>query len=565
MKKQNKNVAAIIDADSDARLQPPLAKSVRMTLLAVGGVVSILGAGPQATAGDAVYQMEPTTGSTGVELLNESAVGSKQFEFGGYFRSGTGWNQGGGRQRCFTNPGAAGSANEFRLGNECSTYGEAALRTHILKAAGSAPDKAAGYTPDKAAGSTPDKAAGSTPDKAAGSAPDKAVGATPDKSAGSAPDEAAALGIETAPYFNAVTTIAYNPNADTQYEAAGGFANGSSLNLIEAYVEGGNFDDLGLSYWAGKRFYRTVDVHMDDFYYFANMSGNGAGIGNLKTHYGVWRAALLQETATSTAGNGTVTHTDTDTAGSLSKTALDIRLENVALSSIDTLHAWFVAATTPPGTDSAGNRYVQGHGYVAALRYNRKVVGNLLGDFDAKRVGSNDLAVEVGTGVMETFEMNGGTSILATDTHERDAMRIRIVEHATLPLTAHLASHIAAIYENRHQTTSSTTKLGGSGYWWDVGVRPVYAFTAHHSLAFEAGHSEVKDDSETVGVRQMTRFTLAPQVAISNNIFGRPVIRAYLTQTLWNDANRTQLVAGSQEYQKSNSATSVGFQTEVWF
>ena len=39
-------------------------------------------------------------------------------------RSGVGTNDKGGDQVCFSNSGAAG--NEFRLGNECWTYGEIA-------------------------------------------------------------------------------------------------------------------------------------------------------------------------------------------------------------------------------------------------------------------------------------------------------------------------------------------------------------------------------------------------------------------------------------------------------
>jgi len=460
-----------------------------------------------AQAADASYKLEPTTASTGTQLLNELNVGTKQFEFGGYFRAGTGWNQGGGRQRCFRNPGQAASANEFRLGNECGTYGEAALRTHLLKG-----------------------------------------------------------GDKESPYFNAITTVAYTPNADTQYESAGGFQGNSSLNLIEAYVEGGNLDELGLSFWAGKRFYRTVDAHMDDFYYFANMSGNGAGVGNFKTSFGTFRAALLQETSTIASATGVITHIDTGSAGSLSKTAFDLRLDNAKITDVDTLFGWLVAAATPPGTDqTTGTKYLQAHGYAGGIRYNHSIKGNLFGPADDKRVGANDFAAVLGTGVMETLEMNGGSAVSEAASYKKDSRRIRVVDHATIPLTERLATHFAAIYEYRSQTPSMTTGARSNSYWWDIGVRPVYAFTEHYSLAFEAGHSEVRDDSEAVGVRQLTRFTLAPQVAMSNNIFGRPVIRAFVTQSLWNDANRTQLVLNSQEYQNSNSALSLGFQTEVWF
>lgn len=60
--------------------------------------------------------------STVAEAQSTDAVmGSPNFETFGYLRTGIGWSDGGGRQKCFQLPGARA---KYRLGNECETYGE---------------------------------------------------------------------------------------------------------------------------------------------------------------------------------------------------------------------------------------------------------------------------------------------------------------------------------------------------------------------------------------------------------------------------------------------------------
>lgn len=65
-------------------------------------------------------------------LLNSSFV-----DFGTYLRSGIGSNGNGGDQVCFNNPGAAG--NEFRVGNECTTYGELAITSFVKRGTSQSP------------------------------------------------------------------------------------------------------------------------------------------------------------------------------------------------------------------------------------------------------------------------------------------------------------------------------------------------------------------------------------------------------------------------------------------
>ncbi|MGD8913258.1 MAG: carbohydrate porin [Candidatus Thiodiazotropha sp.] len=59
--------------------------------------------------------------ATVASLCCQSAWADDNFEFHGYFRTGTGYNSEGGDQVCFGLPGAV---SKYRFGNECETYGE---------------------------------------------------------------------------------------------------------------------------------------------------------------------------------------------------------------------------------------------------------------------------------------------------------------------------------------------------------------------------------------------------------------------------------------------------------
>ncbi|MCV5663612.1 carbohydrate porin, partial [Escherichia coli] len=54
-------------------------------------------------------------------------------EFHGYLRTGTGSSSEGGKQVCFSAPGAGA---KYRLGNECETYGEVAFALPFGKSDG---------------------------------------------------------------------------------------------------------------------------------------------------------------------------------------------------------------------------------------------------------------------------------------------------------------------------------------------------------------------------------------------------------------------------------------------
>jgi maltoporin len=427
---------------------------------------------------------------------------AKDFDFGAYFRAGTGMNALGGRQSCVTNSGSLG--NEFRLGNECSYYSEISFKTNLLGS----------QTKDP-----------------------------------------------THEFFRTQVTLALSPPDNTQYESSSsGLPNSSYVNVIEGFAEGGNFDDVKMTYWAGKRFYRNTDVHMNDFFYYANMSGIGGGVGDIQTGIGFFKAAILQETPTvNVTSTGSTTALPVYTSsGQISKQALDLRLEAVPLTAIDSLNFWGAAARenggSSRGTANTGTPYLTGGGWAAGMRYRHTLPK-----------GFNDLAAIYGEGVMQTLDM---TAPLITQGNigNSNTWRLRLVDNLATEINDRWATQFATTFESRRAATA----LNAHSNWFNIGVRPTYYMTDHFHLTTQLGYSLVKDEADQVGgnplgSRNMIRATIAPEVNLSRDFFGRPVIRFYVTWSHWNQNNQSFIAANAPEFSDKLSGVFYGFQTEFWY
>ncbi len=62
---------------------------------------------------------------------------------------------------------------------------------------------------------------------------------------------------------------------------------GLTIALPEAYAEARNVFTRGLNLWVGSRLYRGPDVHMADYFYFNDHSGQGAGIEYKRSRFHV--------------------------------------------------------------------------------------------------------------------------------------------------------------------------------------------------------------------------------------------------------------------------------------
>lgn len=147
-----------------------------------------------------------------------TAGAASAFEFHGYFRSGIGWSSKDGGQTCFKLPGAWGNGN-FRLGNECETYGEAQFDHTLFEGKD---------------------------------------------------------GVK----FDYHIMFAYVANQNQDFENLS--QNGNQFALRQNWAEVKNLPFLnGGTAWVGKRYYQRHDVHINDFFYW-DTSGPGAGVEKVK-------------------------------------------------------------------------------------------------------------------------------------------------------------------------------------------------------------------------------------------------------------------------------------------
>jgi maltoporin len=162
------------------------------------------------------------------------AAGCAQaLEFHGYFRSGIGWGDKDGGQTCVTLPGVQGNGN-FRLGNECGTYGEIQFDHNLYDGKD---------------------------------------------------------GVK----FDYHVMLGYFAPAEQDFENLA--ANGSHIALRQNWGEAKNLPFLpaGSSVWIGKRYYQRHDIHINDFFYW-NTSDPGAGIehinlgGDMNASFAIFRA-----------------------------------------------------------------------------------------------------------------------------------------------------------------------------------------------------------------------------------------------------------------------------------
>ncbi len=401
-------------------------------------------------------------------LLSLNAI-AMPVDFHGYLRSGVGNNLSGQKLGCFNNPGSEG--NEFRLGNECSIYGESTFTLEFLEKS------------------------------------------------------------KTSSSFKVQTTLAFFPNANTQY---GDESNQNDVDIVEAFFEAKNIDGIPYTYWAGKRFYRDVDIHMNDFYYFAAMNGVGAGVKDIPLFNGSFSAAYIQEVMTSSS-----------TSDQLVKSYFDFRLFGVKVDPIGELNFWSTLSNAPKGSIGSKDSSTGVTSYKNYQKVDGEAVGVRLRN--SLTGGFNDFAVIYGRNLMSSLSVYGNGEI-ATNADNNKRYKIRIVEHLTKKLNDKLEFHSALTFEQRNSGLKDSR-------WVSIGARPVYSLKENLHFVTEVGHSEVINSEKSL---QLTRLTAALEIAINQSIWARPVIRLFATETFWNKENRTN-------FQGKKEGHSVGVQGEAWF
>lgn len=420
-----------------------------------------------------VAQLEKLSLSQKAPATQESLRSSnvQPFEFHGYMRAGVGTNNKDGEQKCFSAPY---SGNMFRLGNECTNYGELVFKANHIQD----PSKGFMYTQFR---------------------------------------------------------LQFEHQGRSAYESE------DAMRFTEAYVEGGNFDGVPLTFWGGKRYYRDDTVWADDYYFHAHMSANGGGIGNIDLLGSKLDIAYLKQlTNPSIDGRN----------GKREITFFDFRLKGIQFSQNQSMKLWFAYGIVPDDESVDGlTEYDKTEGFATSALFQTNFSG-----------GFNQIAVVYGQSLLEGHSVWGDPNQIFGSDGWREAQNKKqyfVMDHLVFKLSNVLDIMMSAYVgvKDTGANVSNETK------WYAAGITPLWYLTDHFQVMFQAG--TFSSDDEVAGTKNLTRIAIAPQVSISRSVWGRPVIRAFYARSFWND-NYVATV-GSPYNRGDSYGSNYGLQVEAWW
>lgn len=399
-------------------------------------------------------------------------------DFHGYMRSGIGATGGGGDQACFQ---AKGAGAKYRLGNECETYAEVGLGQELWK--------------------------------------------------------------EGDQSFYVDSMIAYKSNQANDWEATDSknkntenpYENGTS-SIRQFNVQGKNVLSMlpGATLWAGKRYYKRHDVHINDYYYW-DVSGPGAGIEDIDVGFAKAHVAWMRNT------DGNWTYDGAGTGTNVANDTFDFRLTDINVNTDGKLEVGYdygKANLTDEQEKDPG--YTDNKGHLVTLEHTQ---GNWFGGF-------NKLALQYGTdGIIGSTGRN--------NTGNSDGKMIRLVNQGVVGLTDDIEMMYVQIYEDKDLDNNDGQE------WFSLGVRPVYKWDNVMSTAFEFGYDQVDPQADGKETIDLKKFTIAQQWSAGRSFWARPQIRVFATYAMW-DGDEYNAASESIETGEDDGLT-FGVQAEAWW
>ncbi|MGO9096330.1 MAG: carbohydrate porin [Bryobacteraceae bacterium] len=325
----------------------------------------------------------------------------------------------------------------------------------------------------------------------------------------------------------------------------------TSFGLAESWASIGNLSasQPGMKFWAGNRFYRRHDIHIDDFFFY-NMSGGGGGVEDIKT--GLGKVALAWIGLGSQSAFSDVPQPDPTNRAGFSKT-------NWILSLYDT--------PLPGGKGEFGLTYTRA---TSGRDANGATAPNTSGaaftfihtsNHFADQNGINTFSIQYGTDAAKTFTSGFETYTTDAGTFIRPdapgSYRFRATENVILQPSPHFSFSPVVLYQ-----LTDYKQYGGIERWFSAGVRPVVHFNNFVSLALEP-FVDWTEDENTHQSGYLTKLTLAPQISLGNAFMSRPAIRGFFTYARWAEGFVGQI--GGFDFANRNRGFTTGVQMETWW
>ncbi|MEQ4539212.1 MAG: maltoporin [Billgrantia sp.] len=331
-------------------------------------------------------------------------------------------------------------------------------------------------------------------------------------------------------------------------------AEDTEVSLRQLYVQGNNVIDAlpGATLWAGKRFYRRHDVHINDFFYW-DSTGPGGGIENIDVGTGRLHLAWMRAT-----GTDDTEYPDADNR--ISNDTLDIRWSDIPVNPGGSLVLGYNYGRAQ--LSEAQEAYYQGseakRGHMVTLQHEQE---SWFG-------GTNKLALQYATDGIINAGTGQGRMNAGVSPDVPGGEMWRVINHGNVWLAPDRFDLLyAAIYEEKRFDDDS------GATWMSLGVRPTYYWTDNLSTALEIGHDYVDPENGDPS-RRLSKATLAQQWSAGVGGFARPVIRAFVTYADWNgdafQADRTSRsidagAAGDAINIDDSDGVTFGLQMDVWW
>ena len=322
--------------------------------------------------------------------------------------------------------------------------------------------------------------------------------------------------------------VMFSLNHATAYNAGD---HGTDTRVAQAYVAAEKLSLLnGGAVWAGRRYYKREDIHINDFFYW-NPQGLGGGIedvaiGGVQVSLAFFREDSQDQPIKADRYDFQVRGLKANPHGEL----------EFGLSVIP------ASGHVATGGDSGWSLTVQ----------HRQ--SNLLGD------GWNKFAVQYGVGPGTGL---GSTGPLTNTTADK---RWRVVEGIYAQMTPKLGGMLTGVFQKDESPT-------GDQSWISAGGRLTYGLTEHWKLQGELGHDRVKPSAGAT--RNLTKLTIAPTLAMARGFWSRPELRFFYTYARWNDAaalaansstnTAVASTAANGIFAGGNQGSTIGLQFEGWW
>ena len=329
----------------------------------------------------------------------------------------------------------------------------------------------------------------------------------------------------------------------------------TETSLREAFgiARGVLSDAPGAAFWAGQRFYLRRDIHMNDFFY-RDMSGFGGGIEDYPLGDDGTRFALALLGGSSD---------DVDSSGTqFDENDYQLNMNTVDVGIYDIPLGYGKLAFHGTFSDFNGDTFTETDGDTITFKSSEGLAANLFYDFPLTDTVSNAFGLQYGQGAASEFRalmtrplglIADGDTVLDVDDFEK----FRVLNSMLLDEGGPWTYQAVMLYEEGdYGVTSDSTNR-----WLSSGIRPVYHFSKHFSLAFEAGLDYT--DNDRFGNGTLGKLTIAPQITPDAKHLSRPAIRAFLTYARW--ADDFEGSAGSADYADDKEGLTAGIQLETWW